>query len=36
VVWLLFIGATVIGAVPSIGKFLPGSSAASLAEAMLE
>jgi ABC-2 type transport system permease protein len=36
VVWLLFIEMTVVGAVPSIGKFLPGSSAASLAGAMLQ
>jgi ABC-2 type transport system permease protein len=35
VVWLLFIEMTVIGSVPSVGKFLPGASAAALAGAML-
>jgi hypothetical protein len=35
VVGLLFIVVTVIGAVPSMGNFLPGSRAASPAEAML-
>ena len=36
VVWLLFAEMTLIGSVPSIGKFLPGATAAALAGAMLE
>jgi ABC-type transport system involved in multi-copper enzyme maturation permease subunit len=36
VVWLLFIEMTVIGSLPSAGKFLPGASAAALAGAMLQ
>ena len=36
VVWLLFGEMTLIGSFPSLGKFLPGSSAASLAGAMLQ
>jgi ABC-type transport system involved in multi-copper enzyme maturation permease subunit len=36
VVWLLFAEMTLIGSVPSVGKFLPGASAAAIAGAMLE
>lgn len=36
VVWLLFAEITLIGSIPSVGKFLPGASAAALAGAMLE
>jgi len=36
VVWLLFAEMTLIASVPSIGKFLPGASAAALAGAMLQ
>jgi ABC-2 type transport system permease protein len=36
VVWLLFIEMTVIGSIPSVGKFLPGASGGALAGAMLE
>jgi hypothetical protein len=36
VVWLLFAEMTLIGSVPSLGKFLPGASAGALAGAMLE
>jgi ABC-type transport system involved in multi-copper enzyme maturation permease subunit len=36
VVWLLFAEMTLIGALPTVGKFLPGASAASLPGAMLE
>ncbi len=35
VVWQLFAEMTLIGTVPSVGKFLPGASAAALAGAML-
>lgn len=36
VVWLLFAEMTLIGSVPSVGKLLPGASAAALAGAMLQ
>lgn len=36
VVWLLFAEMTLIGSVPSVGKFLPGAAAAALAGAMLQ
>jgi ABC-2 type transport system permease protein len=36
VVWLLFAEMTLIGSVPSVGKFLPGASASALAGASLE
>jgi len=36
VVWLLFAEMTLIGSLPSIGKFLPGATGGALAGAMLE
>jgi ABC-2 type transport system permease protein len=36
VVWLLFAEMTLIGSVPSVGKFLPGAAAAALPGAMLQ
>jgi ABC-2 type transport system permease protein len=36
VVWLLFAEMTLIGSLPSVGRFLPGASAAALAGAMLQ